>query len=529
MTETAPTTTIEPGAVLNLVTGRTLTDLIEIRDTVTYNLDEARGVAEALTRGSSEEVLKALRQILSTENHIQEYPGLPGFISQAQPHHKHMPLVVAGLKADVPLWLHGEAGSGKSTTGRIAATALNLAFRSISLGPTTSKSDLLGYRDATGNYQGTGFRETYEDGGVFLFDEVDNAHPSILTLLNSSIANGHGEFPDKEVERHETTRFIATANTIGRGATAQYVGRAPIDAATIDRFAFVPMDIDDDLEESLILGTLPDETAEIDLSDGEVPEPGEWLAVVRANRQAAGELGIRTIISPRAALYGVRLASQGVGKTWLHEMLIYKGMKEQDREKLSAKAVKLSRSILRTLNVKTTGNEVVTGPATEPENADIPRADMRQYMWDLEDFARKAIEGENPDRHAFVATLAWRLEKKFNKTFVRGLGMSGLATIDQELSRATQTVDDWITATESNNWTARVAKDQLISIDDVTPMNFSKEFNYFRRRVNANCLNLGDAEIQDLRDEFGDLYGFEPGPYSLVWWEQKLRGKEGKK
>ena len=198
----------------------------------------------------------------------------------------------------------------------------------------------MGYRDATGEYRSTAYRETYEDGGVFLFDEIDNAHPSVLTILNNSIANNQGEFPDKRISRHNDTRFIAAANTIGRGATAEYVGRTPIDAATIDRFAFVPMDIDPELEEALVLGSQV-RNSYVDISSGGVPNAREWLAVVRAHREAVSELGIRAIIGQRAALYGKRLAEQGVGKDWLSEMLLYKGMKKYDREKLESAAGKL--------------------------------------------------------------------------------------------------------------------------------------------------------------------------------------------
>lgn len=242
-------------ALIRLMTGRTLHDLASVRDDVAAKLTKAQAVAEQLKSGSSEEVVKALRVILASDDPVrQEFPQLEAYIDRAQPTHLHAPLLRAALMANIPVWLHGEAGSGKSTTAERSAHWLGLSFRSISLGPSSSKADLMGYRDGHGEYRGTGFREVYEDGGVFLFDEIDNAHPSILTLLNAAIANGHGEFPDGRVARHETTRFIAAANTIGKGATAEYVGRAPIDAATIDRFAFVQMDIDPELERALVLG-----------------------------------------------------------------------------------------------------------------------------------------------------------------------------------------------------------------------------------------------------------------------------------
>lgn len=275
---------------------------------------------------------------------INETPDQPQFQNlqheKLRASHLNAPLLKAALMADVPVWLYGEAGSGKSTAAEQMADELDLSFRSISLGPSTSKADLMGYRDATGEYRGTAYRETYEDGGVFLFDEIDNAHPSVLTILNNSIANNQGEFPDKRISRHDDTRFIAAANTIGRGATAEYVGRTPIDAATIDRFAFVPMDIDPELEEALVLGSQV-RNSYVDISSGGVPNAREWLAVVRAHREAVSELGIRAIIGQRAALYGKRLAEQGVGKDWLSEMLLYKGMKKYDREKLESAAGKL--------------------------------------------------------------------------------------------------------------------------------------------------------------------------------------------
>ena len=100
------------------------------------------------------------------------------------------------------------------------------------------------------------------------------------------------------------------------------------------------MDIDPELEEALVLGDQVKDSY-VDISSGGVPNAREWLAVVRAHREAVSELGIRAIIGQRAALYGKRLAEQGVGKDWLSEMLLYKGMKKYDREKLESAAGKL--------------------------------------------------------------------------------------------------------------------------------------------------------------------------------------------
>lgn len=302
-------------------------------------------IREILSGAMGDALVAALGKILENPD-SQRAPQLLPFIDAASPSHYKLPLVRACLEADIPVWLHGEAGSGKSTMGEQIARQLDLPFRSISLGPTTSEAKLLGYTDANGHYHTTGLREIYEmtrengedgAGGIFLFDEIDNANPSVLTVLNALIANGHGEFPDGRVTRHDSARFIAAANTIGRGATAQYVGRAPIDAATIDRFAFIQTDTDDDLESYLATGEMPTRGL-FDLQAGGVPTVRDWLGRVRDFRAAADEMKIRAIISPRATLYGRKLIeSCNIGVQHLDDILIYKGMKEEDRSRLSEK------------------------------------------------------------------------------------------------------------------------------------------------------------------------------------------------
>lgn len=83
---------------------------------------------------------------------INETPDQPQFQNlqheKLRASHLHAPLLKAALMADVPVWLYGEAGSGKSTAAEQMADELDLSFRSISLGLSTSKADLMGYRDA---------------------------------------------------------------------------------------------------------------------------------------------------------------------------------------------------------------------------------------------------------------------------------------------------------------------------------------------------------------------------------------------
>lgn len=503
------------------MTGQTLHDLESVRDDIADKLTTAQAVVEQLKNGSSEEVVKALKVILASDDPVrQEFPQLEAFIDRAQPTHLHAPLLRAALVANIPVWLHGEAGSGKSTTAERSAHWLGLPFRSISLGPSSSKADLMGYRDGHGEYRGTGFREVYEDGGVFLFDEIDNAHPSILTLLNAAIANGHGEFPDGRVARHETTRFIAAANTIGKGATAEYVGRAPIDAATIDRFAFIKMDIDPDLEQALVLGGDADRSP-LDIAAGGVPERPEWLAEVRAHREAVAELGIRAIISTRAGLYGARLSEQGVGLDWLREMLLYKGMRQEEREKLADTAVKLRPKHARALaaNAEVSSPEgVQRETAFQPPVLDVEYIQkftpqtleerLDDAIVDLNDAARRLVCSSDMrnklERKSVKALLAlcWRLEES-------GVGTI-LSTYDTPIIRhALSSADSAVRFVEEF---------ENLCVEYGPPRSFDDCWEGSSRVADWIKRQLTTTSLRELLDEFSDEYKFMPGSYTMLNW-----------
>ena len=566
--DTAGSGEISLQSLSNLMSGKTLHDIEAAHRGVAADLSEARQVVEQLHQGTSEEVVNALRTILALDHTTrqQEYPALQQFVNRAKPSHYHTPLVRAALQADVPIWLYGEAGSGKSTAGEQAANSLGLPFRSISLGPTTSKSD------ATGNYHSTAFREVYENGGVFTLDEIDSGHPGILTILNSALANGHGEFPDSRVPRHEMARFIASANTIGRGATSEYVGRAPIDAATIDRFAFIPMDTDEDLEEALILGTEINRSP-LDISAGEVPSPKEWLATVRAHRQALGELGIRAIISQRASLYGVRLAELGVGKDWLGEMLLYKGMKEHDREKLAENAKRLMPKVQEALDYKTreaTKDEELdeshsessqeTQPKdtekrsdsewfTPPEDKEIT-IDRTNTRW-LEKSVDRSMRRFLPDCYnidkldmsdydtSIFVRVCWDLESIHSRELTDRLLQ--MPTIIEAVERAFR---------ENNSSTEkRVLVSDIIAAANIEGQYWQRDRGYITQWetedddndhikvevhdriefVKDHFSQLNDHDVQDYAKQFEACHGFVPGRFTLCNWLRQHPDVGGKR
>jgi energy-coupling factor transporter ATP-binding protein EcfA2 len=203
-----------------------------------------------------------------------------------RPHFK-MDRVVKSLARRKHVWLVGPAGSGKTTAASMAAEMLGMRYSEMSLGPASSQWDLNGFKNANGDYVPGEMRDTYENGGVFMLDEIDNANPSVLVAINAALGGTHGNFPDGRVKKHKDFVCIAGANTFGRGADRMYVGRTQIDATTIDRFKFLPFDYD--------------EEAELDWAGH---DQSRWVEFVQKVRHAAMERGLRVIVSPRASING---------------------------------------------------------------------------------------------------------------------------------------------------------------------------------------------------------------------------------
>jgi cobaltochelatase CobS len=236
--------------------------------------------------------------------------------------HASMPKVLQALSVGEHVMMVGPAGTGKSTIAAQCAEALDLEYGSISLSPQTPATALLGYRDANGNYQRVIFRDRYEYGGVMHLDEIDNGHPSILATTNAALANGHMAFPDGMVARHPRFLCVASANTFGRGPDRQYVGRSPIDAATLDRFTVETVGYDNALEDTLAMATGYKDWHKV-------------VAVVRRLREQAEKERMLVVISPRASVALCRLLN--AGRSWEEciDVRLRRGLSDADWGKLT--------------------------------------------------------------------------------------------------------------------------------------------------------------------------------------------------
>lgn len=177
--------------------------------------------------------------------------GKPTRILEAEPRHKSFDEILFWLSMGKHVYMVGPRGTGKTHLFEQIAEALNLKNRFFPIGQTLTKYELSGHKGPTGEYVGTLLRDAIEHGGFVAIDEGDTWAAQAMVFLNTPLANKYCPFPDKVVPVHPDFRCAIAANTYGTGATRQYQGRNPLDAASLDRFAFIEVGYDEDLERQL--------------------------------------------------------------------------------------------------------------------------------------------------------------------------------------------------------------------------------------------------------------------------------------
>jgi len=227
--------------------------------------------------------------------------------------HFQFPTLLKILATKLNVYLVGPSGSGKTHAAFQVAKALNIPFHFT--GAVASEFKLTGFMDAQGRIVSTEFRKAYENGGLFLFDEIDASYPQAVLAFNAALANDYMDFPDKRVPRHKDFYCIAAANTYGQGADRQYIGRNQLDAASLDRFVFIDWNYDENLER--------------DLAGNE-----EWSNYVQKIRRFIVENKIRHVVSPRASIFGAILLSNGIEREIVENTILWKGLDEATIQKL---------------------------------------------------------------------------------------------------------------------------------------------------------------------------------------------------
>lgn len=271
----------------------------------------------------TEKCAKLNEQIKSQKEKIETLSNnRPTYLELGTPRGDKIPLglshhtlekVLKALNCGLNVYLYGPSGSGKTYAAKQCAKALGVEL--YFTGAISNEYKLTGYMDAKGEYVATEFRKAYENGGLFLFDEIDGSFPQAVLAFNAALANDSMDFPDKNVSRNEKFYCIAAANTIGLGANRQYVGRNQLDAASLDRFVFVEWDYDENLERK-------------------VAGNDEWFEYVLKVRKVIDKLNLRHIVSPRASFFGAKLLGNGFSREDVENMVLWKGMDRATIDKI---------------------------------------------------------------------------------------------------------------------------------------------------------------------------------------------------
>ena len=131
--------------------------------------------------------------------------------------------------------------------------------------------------------------------------------PEAVIAFNMALANGFFNFPNGErVERHPECYFIAGDNTDGTGPTMEYPTAQRLDGSTLNRFKFITIGYDMDLE--LRLGH---ETAAKFNPDYDQSQVTEFHGTVIKARQFVKDNAIDAIISPRQTIGGGAMIGKG--------------------------------------------------------------------------------------------------------------------------------------------------------------------------------------------------------------------------
>ena len=242
--------------------------------------------------------------------------------------------LIETLKTTGLAYLVGPAGTGKSTLAMDACVELFGVpkddfkfpehFAQISFSPDTTSGEMVGRCDINGVFHRSEVVRVFSEGGLILFDEIDNADASMLVKLNTAIANGTFATPEGLVRRNKNTVIVCTANTYGTGPDAMYVGRTRLDAATLDRFVCSTIEVDyDEKLEGKMAHFLP-------------AEKRNWLkSFVKKVRTAIKEKHFRRLCSTRFVINAVRWFGNGKDEQFIRDRF-FVGWMDNERKACNA-------------------------------------------------------------------------------------------------------------------------------------------------------------------------------------------------
>lgn len=171
-------------------------------------------------------------------------------------------LDVNGKRERINVCLVGPAGAGKTFLCAQVAKVMKLDFDFLSFSGDMSASQLTGRlipigADGKFCYVTPRFVHIWENGGVYLFDEMDRGGSDVNVVLNAALDGKVLSLPSRHekpyAKKHKDTILMAACNTFGTGADRQYVAAQQQDEAFLDRWraGVVEVDYSPELEAKL--------------------------------------------------------------------------------------------------------------------------------------------------------------------------------------------------------------------------------------------------------------------------------------
>lgn len=216
---------------------------------------------------------------------------VPANVAAHSGRHKALPYVAALADAGVPIALIGPPGTGKTTLAKhlaedhyghgpdaerfgfvsmTRATAPSafqgrpkvaddgtdaLVSALIATGDAKQALQIAQAKHAEADVMIAQFERIFTGGGVWLFDEMDAADPSLMLIVNAALANRKFSNPTtgKTVDAAPDWVPVAGMNTLGLGGDRKMVARGKQDAAALDRWnaGRVEILLDTDLERAI--------------------------------------------------------------------------------------------------------------------------------------------------------------------------------------------------------------------------------------------------------------------------------------
>lgn len=228
------------------------------------------------------------------------------------------------FKDGMHLFLHGPAGSGKNVLAEDFAKAYDLQFYYINTCYT--KYDFVGFIDANGKFIDTAFTRWLknEKGGLLMIDEICTSTAEALNPINSLLSNGYITLADGNLYQIGANhRIIAADNTNGEGATEDYNGRFVMEKSTKDRFEFVEIKYDAQIEKAI------------------VGEKTDILDFIHELREICEKAGIHLVCGYRVLTKLVRYYSEPANE--ILEDCLFKGLEKESIREIATRITTTGR------------------------------------------------------------------------------------------------------------------------------------------------------------------------------------------